>query len=120
MSGLRLPTTDTDGLREELSPEGRFAGIPSPLGVPMGVPDERVGMLGSGGVPANCARSSRADGEPDMPVVLGLSLTPSPAVLLFAMSTALDGDGVFDDEDIVLDDGGSWREREGEPGGSQD
>ena len=95
MSGLRI---EIDGRRDELSPRGKFAGIPRPLGVPSGVPVERIGIFGSGGVPVNCARSSRAEGEPDMPVMLGLSSALSAGVRELAMSNAFDGEGFFDDD----------------------
>lgn len=55
-------------------------------------------MLGSGGVPAYCARRSRGEGEPDM---LRLSLTKSlPVPLGFEMFTAFDGVGLSEGEDM--------------------
>ena len=73
--GGRVASPPKDTLREDgPSPPGKLPGIPKPLGVPIGVCEDLVGMLGGGGVPVYCARNIRADGDPD---TLGLPSSTS-------------------------------------------
>lgn len=80
----------------------------------MGVPDERTGMFGGGGVPVYCARRNRGLGEPEM-LMPGLPLVNSLVTalslgLLLEMSSGRVGAGVgvrvSNGDDMDGDDGG--------------
>jgi len=91
---------------EELSANTAPGANPGPFGVPIGVPLD--GMLGSGGVPAYCARNTRGLGEAEM----GMERLGEPLKVIgnsglgLLMLTGLDGVGIgtLDGDDMVVED----------------